>query len=134
MCTSDPRKEKRIDRGRTRTCNPQIRSLVPYPLGHTASVGFLRKRELTQLCKAGMLQQNLFSFQIKVKTTYLPTLSKFCIYSRDTSSAEQLHFSKSQWVCFLYQQEERFGWLKLWILGVCGNIRKDVLTVHFPEV
>ena len=30
--------EKRIDRGRTRTCNPQIRSLVPYPLGHTASV------------------------------------------------------------------------------------------------
>ena len=25
----------RIDRDRTRTCNPQIRSLVPYPLGHT---------------------------------------------------------------------------------------------------
>ena len=24
------------DRDRTRTCNPQIRSLVPYPLGHTA--------------------------------------------------------------------------------------------------
>ena len=23
------------DRDRTRTCNPQIRSLVPYPLGHT---------------------------------------------------------------------------------------------------
>ena len=32
--------QKRIDRGRTRTCNPQIRSLVPYPLGHTASVSF----------------------------------------------------------------------------------------------
>ena len=27
--------KKFIDRGRTRTCNPQIRSLVPYPLGHT---------------------------------------------------------------------------------------------------
>ena len=25
-----------LERGRTRTCNPQIRSLVPYPLGHTA--------------------------------------------------------------------------------------------------
>ena len=28
-------KTKRNDRDRTRTCNPQIRSLVPYPLGHT---------------------------------------------------------------------------------------------------
>ena len=27
--------QKGIDRDRTRTCNPQIRSLVPYPLGHT---------------------------------------------------------------------------------------------------
>ena len=26
------------DRDRTRTCNPQIRSLMPYPLGHTATV------------------------------------------------------------------------------------------------
>ena len=26
---------KNIDRDRTRTFNPQIRSLVPYPLGHT---------------------------------------------------------------------------------------------------
>ena len=28
---------KKIDRDRTRTCNPQFRSLVPYPLGHTVS-------------------------------------------------------------------------------------------------
>ena len=28
---------KDIDPGRTRTCNPQIRSLVPYPLGDKAS-------------------------------------------------------------------------------------------------
>ena len=28
--------KKKIDPGRTRTCNPQIRSLVPYPLGHKA--------------------------------------------------------------------------------------------------
>ena len=27
----------RLDPGRTRTCNPQIRSLVPYPLGHKAA-------------------------------------------------------------------------------------------------
>ena len=26
--------KKGIDHDRTRTCNPQIRSLVPYPLGH----------------------------------------------------------------------------------------------------
>ena len=30
---------KNHDRGRTRTCNLQIRSLAPYPLGHTAPVG-----------------------------------------------------------------------------------------------
>ena len=27
--------ENIFDRDRTRTCNPQIRGLVPYPLGHT---------------------------------------------------------------------------------------------------
>jgi hypothetical protein len=29
---------KMNDLGRTRTCNPQIRSLVPYPLGHKATL------------------------------------------------------------------------------------------------
>ena len=29
------------DRDRTRTCNPQIRSLVPYPLGHTVLVIYI---------------------------------------------------------------------------------------------
>ena len=29
--------KKKTDRDRTRTCNPQIRSLVPYPLGHMAN-------------------------------------------------------------------------------------------------
>ena len=28
---------KSFDRDRTRTCNPQIRSLMPYPLGHAAA-------------------------------------------------------------------------------------------------
>ena len=28
-------KNKNFERDRTRTCNPQIRSLGPYPLGHT---------------------------------------------------------------------------------------------------
>ena len=36
------KKTKRIDRDRTRTCNPQIRSLVPYPLGHTVSATGVR--------------------------------------------------------------------------------------------
>ena len=27
---------KNIGRDRTRTCNPQLRKLMPYPLGHTA--------------------------------------------------------------------------------------------------
>ena len=31
--------EKNLDPGRTRTCNPLIRSQMPYPLGHRASVG-----------------------------------------------------------------------------------------------
>ena len=31
------------DRDRTRTCNPQIRSLMPYPLGHTATYIHSRK-------------------------------------------------------------------------------------------
>ena len=29
--------KKFTDRDRTRTCNPQIRSLMPYPLGHAAA-------------------------------------------------------------------------------------------------
>ena len=37
--------EKYTDRGRTRTCNPQIRSLVPYPLGHTTQSKWNVQRE-----------------------------------------------------------------------------------------
>ena len=33
--------KKKSDRDRTRTCNPQIRSLVPYPLGHTTQSDML---------------------------------------------------------------------------------------------
>ena len=36
-------KKSSVDRDRTRTCNPQIRSLMPYPLGHTAAVGKIAK-------------------------------------------------------------------------------------------
>ena len=35
-------KKSSVDRDRTRTCNPQIRSLMPYPLGHTAQVEICR--------------------------------------------------------------------------------------------
>ena len=31
--------DKNLDPGRTRTCNPLIRSQMPYPLGHRASLG-----------------------------------------------------------------------------------------------
>ncbi len=31
-------KQKDFDLDRTRTCNPQIRSLMPYPLGHKATL------------------------------------------------------------------------------------------------
>ena len=38
-----------IDRDRTRTCNPQIRSLMPYPLGHTAA-GYKRTTNEAYSC------------------------------------------------------------------------------------
>ena len=40
---------KNIDRDRTRTCNPQIRSLMPYPLGHTAA-GYKRTTNEAYSC------------------------------------------------------------------------------------
>ena len=33
--------EKNLDPGRTRTCNPLIRSQMPYPLGHRADLYIL---------------------------------------------------------------------------------------------
>ena len=36
--TSSLRIKRRFDPGRTRTCNPLIRSQMPYPLGHRANV------------------------------------------------------------------------------------------------
>ena len=44
--------EKIFDPDRTRTCNPQIRSLMPYPLGHKAG---LRNR-----CKNGKYKARIF--------------------------------------------------------------------------
>ena len=49
-----------IDHDRTRTCNPQIRSLVPYPLGHMVSLyqiddNFLNNKSVFQ----SMLQYNI---------------------------------------------------------------------------
>ena len=37
---------KNVDPGRTRTCNPLIRSQMPYPLGHRAGLGEHRKCQL----------------------------------------------------------------------------------------
>ena len=45
--------KKRIcDHGRTRTCNPQIRSLVPYSLGHMASLILVSCR--SKVCQTGL--------------------------------------------------------------------------------
>ena len=41
---------KSFDRDRTRTCNPQIRSLVPYPLGHTTSDSEIREPDSRVFC------------------------------------------------------------------------------------
>ena len=38
--------QKSVDHGRTRTCNPLIRSQMPYPLGHRASLSENRKCQL----------------------------------------------------------------------------------------
>ena len=82
--------QKVIDRGRTRTCNPQIRSLVPYPLGHTALVGFQGMASLHIFACCNTLTFSSFSslrgathslFQNAAKTTYLPLQSKFNYYS-----------------------------------------------------
>ena len=45
---------KGIDRDRTRTCNPQIRSLVPYPLGHTVLECWMKLIELSDLYDSGV--------------------------------------------------------------------------------
>ena len=51
-CSVKRKKEKKsFERDRTRTCNPQIRSLVPYPLGHT-SYSFL---SFSQRVHAGIM-------------------------------------------------------------------------------
>ena len=46
--------KKVFDRGRTRTCNPQRRKLMPYPLGHTAIYYCQaeKKKEIAMLLRA----------------------------------------------------------------------------------
>ena len=43
---------KRVDLGRTRTCNPLIRSQMPYPLGHKAGLRCCHTNELGVSCQA----------------------------------------------------------------------------------
>ena len=49
-----------IDRDRTRTCNPQIRSLVPYPLGHTV----LRGRWMSPIMASLICYQNAAQWSV----------------------------------------------------------------------
>ena len=55
-CFVEKVQQKEIDRDRTRTCNPQIRSLVPYPLGHTVFGCWKRWVELSHaaLCRGAL--------------------------------------------------------------------------------
>ena len=75
-CIIEPFKyQKGIDRDRTRTCNPQIRSLVPYPLGHTVSCirwispitsGFALYQNMLQqsACEDDLLHSQHMSFSV----------------------------------------------------------------------
>ena len=46
---------KKFDPGRTRTCNPLIRSQMPYPLGHRA--GLYRSTAITLKCHIAVIAQ-----------------------------------------------------------------------------
>ena len=65
--------KKCFNRDRTRTCNPQIRSLVPYPFGHTAPC-VLCTSILFYLC------QNIICVAMicQTKTTKLSVKEKCC--------------------------------------------------------
>ena len=62
------KQKKRIDRNRTQICNPQIWSLVPFPLGHTVFKGFHLSSLLAKLISYQRVLQwaprkdDLFSF------------------------------------------------------------------------
>ena len=54
------------DHDRTRTCNPQIRSLVPYPLGHMV---YLLKANKTFITTTPVFQ-SMFQFHIQKVSVY----------------------------------------------------------------
>ena len=55
---------KKFDRDRTRTCNPQIRSLVPYPLGHTTRDSYNRTEcGVTERVERGLASEGAIAQQ-----------------------------------------------------------------------
>ena len=71
---------EKIDRGRIRTCNPQNRSLMPYPLGHTA-LDVFRPSKVNSVIDPLWLWVQCGS---EVKTTYLLSrLTKLKTFEQD---------------------------------------------------
>ena len=66
-----------IDHDRTRTCNPQIRSLVPYPLGHMVLV--LAATKFDWVCKCifhACVQSDKLELKYSQLVGFEPTLPK----------------------------------------------------------
>merc|ERR1711867_140456 len=76
-CKAKDKRSKRIDRDRTRTCNPQIRSLVPYPLGHMVLV--LAATKFDWVCKCifhACVQSDKLELKYSQLVGFEPTLPK----------------------------------------------------------
>ena len=69
------------ERDRTRTCNPQIRSLVPYPLGHTpAGYGWEQRR-------IGSCRE----INVRKKNMEMPGIEPGASYMQSMRSTTELH-------------------------------------------
>ena len=118
-----------LDRDRTRTCNPQIRSLVPYPLGHTASplvcLIFSHFDPIPTLVAIQLWQRNYKPVLIHHKCTcFGSTYTKIGTIQRrlawplrkdDTQNREAFHIfaSAKLWTCIWKQEQMVNMWQTL---------------------
>ena len=81
---------KKFDPGRTRTCNPLIRSQMPYPLGHRATSQWeqliFQVPPPCLLQNGGKYRDRGFGFKNLMIYIFLPA----CEYSRDSSVGRAL--------------------------------------------
>ena len=85
------RKNSKIyfERDRTRTCNPQIRSLVPYPLGHTPLL-LVTYSSMKQ--KYLLLKGKIFQHWLKCSNTHISTYLNIeqSVLIHDSSESDQV--------------------------------------------